>query len=83
MDEVREGVGDMISNGRRASEIVRRLRALAKKTGTQKVAVDINDAISEVIPLVQQEVISHGCRCAWNWRRRCQPCSVIASNCSR
>jgi PAS domain S-box-containing protein len=57
--EVREGVGDMISNGRRASEIVRRLRALAKKTGTQKVAVNVNDAISEVIPLVQQEVISH------------------------
>jgi PAS domain S-box-containing protein len=57
--EVREGIGDMISNGRRASEIVRRLRALAKKTGTQKVAVNLNDAISEVIPLVQQEAVSH------------------------
>ena len=28
-----------------------------EKTETQKAALDINDAISEVIPLVQQEVI--------------------------
>ena len=57
--EVREALGDMISNGRRASEIIQRLRALSRKTETQKVALDINDAISEVIPLVQQEVLSH------------------------
>ena len=57
--EVREALGDMISNGRRASEIIRRLRALSGKTETQKAAMDINDAISEVIPLVQQEVLSH------------------------
>ena len=57
--EVREAVGDMISNGRRASEIIQRLRALSRKTETQKAALDINDAISEVIPLVQQEVLSH------------------------
>ena len=49
----------MISSGRRASEIIQRLRALSRKTETQKVALDINDAISEVIPLVQQEVLSH------------------------
>ncbi|WP_258608443.1 AAA family ATPase [Mesorhizobium sp. AR10] len=57
--EVREAVGAMISDGRRASEIILRLRALAGKTETQKVAVDINGAISEVIPLVQHEVLSH------------------------
>jgi signal transduction histidine kinase len=49
----------MISNGRRASEIIQRLRSLSKKTETQKVVLNINDAISEVIPLVQQEVLSH------------------------
>ena len=57
--EVREAVGDMISNGRRASEIIQRLRALSKRTETQKVALDINEIIREVIPLVQQEVLSH------------------------
>ena len=57
--EVRERVGGMISDGRRASEIIQRLRSLSKKTETQKAALDINGAISEVIPLVQQEVLSH------------------------
>ena len=57
--EVREALGDMISNGRRASEIIHRLRALSRKTETQKVALNINDAISEVIPLVQQEALGH------------------------
>ncbi len=57
--EVREALDDMISNGRRASEIIHRLRALSRKTETQKVALNINDAISEVIPLVQQEALGH------------------------
>jgi C4-dicarboxylate-specific signal transduction histidine kinase len=57
--EVRDSVGSIISNGRRASEIIQRLRALSRKTETQKVAVDINGAIREVIPLVQHEVLSH------------------------
>jgi PAS domain S-box-containing protein len=57
--EVREVVGAIIGDGRRASEIIHRLRALSTKTETQKVALDINDAISEVIPLLQQEVLSH------------------------
>ena len=57
--EVREALDDMISNGRRASEIIHRLRALSRKTETQKLALNINDAISEVIPLVQQEVLGH------------------------
>ncbi|CAH2405775.1 AAA family ATPase [Mesorhizobium escarrei] len=57
--EVREALGDMINNGRRASEIIQRLRALSRKAETQKVALDINAVIREVIPLVHQEVLSH------------------------
>ena len=44
LDEMR-GLGDMISDGKRASDIIQRLRALSGKTGTQKAAIDINDAI--------------------------------------
>jgi NO-binding membrane sensor protein with MHYT domain len=57
--EVREALHDMISNGKRAGEIIHRLRALSKRTETQKVALNINDAISEVIPLVQHEALKH------------------------
>jgi C4-dicarboxylate-specific signal transduction histidine kinase len=57
--EVRGALDDMISNGRRASEIIYRLRALSRRTEIQKAALDINDAIREVIPLLQHEVLSH------------------------
>jgi PAS domain S-box-containing protein len=56
--EVREALRDMISNGRRAGEIIHRLRALSKRTETQKVGLNINDTIREVIPLIHQEVLS-------------------------
>jgi PAS domain S-box-containing protein len=59
LGEVREALGDMINNGRRAGEIIQRLRALSRRTETHKVALDINDAIDEVVPLVQQEVLNH------------------------
>jgi C4-dicarboxylate-specific signal transduction histidine kinase len=59
LGEVRDSVGSIIRSGRRASEIIQRLRALSRKSETQKVAVDINGAIHEVIPLVQHEVLSH------------------------
>jgi two-component system, LuxR family, sensor kinase FixL len=57
--EVREAVDAMISNGRRASDIILRLRALTKKTLPEKVALDMNSIIREVIPLVQGEMLSH------------------------
>jgi len=56
--EVREALHDMISNGKRAGEIIHRLRALSRRTETRMVGLGINDAISEVIPLVRQEVLS-------------------------
>ena len=74
--EMREAVGAMISDGRRASEIIRRLRALSTKTETQKVAFDINDAISEIIPVVQQEVVNH--RVALRLELTPRPLAVLA-----
>jgi PAS domain S-box-containing protein len=57
--EVRDALKGVISSGRRASEIIERLRALSRKTEPQRVAFDINDAISEVIPLVQHQMLNH------------------------
>ncbi|MER8447646.1 AAA family ATPase [Mesorhizobium sp. M1066] len=56
--EVREALHEMISNGRRGGEIIQRLRALSKRTETQMVGLDINEAINEVIRLVRQEMLS-------------------------
>jgi len=60
--EARRAVARMIRDGNRASEVIRRLRALTRKTDPQKAPVDINDVISDVIALVQREVVSHRVR---------------------
>jgi PAS domain S-box-containing protein len=48
-----------IDDGNRASEVVRRVRALANKTDTEKVPLDVNDVVREVTTLVQRELVSH------------------------
>jgi PAS domain S-box-containing protein len=49
----------IIEDGNRASEVIRRVRALANKTILEKVPLDVNDVIREVIALVRGELISH------------------------
>jgi PAS domain S-box-containing protein len=49
----------IIHDGNRASEVIRRVRALANKTSLEKVPLDVNDVVRETIPLVQRELISH------------------------
>jgi PAS domain S-box-containing protein len=56
----RRSVESVINDGNRASEVIRRVRALAKKTNPQMAPLDINDVVNEVIALVQREVFSHG-----------------------
>jgi PAS domain S-box-containing protein len=59
LDEARRAVDWIIKEGNRASEIIRRVRALANKTSIEKVPLDIDDVVREVIALVQRELISH------------------------
>jgi PAS domain S-box-containing protein len=49
----------IIDDGNRASEVIRRVRALANKTSLEKVPFNVNDVVRETIPLVQRELISH------------------------
>ena len=60
LDEARRSVEDMISDARRASEVIHRIRALSKKTDAKKVPLNINDVIREASRLVQREAITHG-----------------------
>jgi PAS domain S-box-containing protein len=59
LDEVRGAVENMIDDGMRASEVVSGLRALSKKTEPQRLRLNPNDVIREVIPLVEREVFNH------------------------
>jgi len=59
LDEARAAVERIVREGNRASEVIQRIRALAKKNPTLMVSLDINDVIREAILLVQREVSSH------------------------
>jgi PAS domain S-box-containing protein len=55
----RRSVEWAISDASRASEVVRGVRMLASKTGIERVPLDVNDIVREVIALVQRELVSH------------------------
>jgi len=54
--EAREAVVRLGNEGRRAAEVVKGLRALARKSGLELTHVDINDAIQEVLVLLRVEL---------------------------
>jgi PAS domain S-box-containing protein len=58
LNAARRSVEWIIDDGNRASEVIRRIRALAKKTDLEKVPLDINDVDREVVALVEREVTS-------------------------
>jgi PAS domain S-box-containing protein len=60
LEEARRSVRWIMDDGNRASEVIRRVRALSNKTDIEKVPLDVNDVVSEVIALVQRELVSHG-----------------------
>jgi PAS domain S-box-containing protein len=54
--EVSEALARIIRDGRRASDVIARIRMLVKKTGTVKELLDLKGAIQETLTLVQGEV---------------------------
>jgi PAS domain S-box-containing protein len=55
----RRSVEWVINDSYRASEVVQRVRALAKKKTIEKVPLDLNQVAKEAIELVQRELASH------------------------
>jgi len=60
LDEARQAVGRIIRDGNRASDVITKIRALLRKTGTEKERLDMNDVIREVVALAQSEVRRNG-----------------------
>ena len=59
LEEARRTLASIINDGNRAGEVIQRVRALANKADIEKVPIDVNDVVREVIALVQRELISH------------------------
>jgi C4-dicarboxylate-specific signal transduction histidine kinase len=56
LEEARKAVGRMIDEGARAGEIVRRIRALSRKSDGQRAPVDLNSLITDVASLLDREL---------------------------
>src|SRR5215468_2448871 len=56
LDEAREALARITRDGKRASEVIGRIRALVKKSGTEQVPLDTNELIQEVAGLTQSEI---------------------------
>jgi PAS domain S-box-containing protein len=59
LDAARRSVEWVIDDGNRASEVIRRVRALANKSDTETAPLDVNEVVREVIALVQRELVNH------------------------
>ena len=55
LEEAREAVRDIIRDGKRAAEIITRIRALTKRTPMSREKLDLNETISEVLALLGDE----------------------------
>jgi len=58
--EAREAAGDIIRDGNRAGEVIKRIRAFLRKTESEKTRLDINQTIREVVMLMRNEAAGKG-----------------------
>jgi PAS domain S-box-containing protein len=59
-DEAREAARRVIRDGNRAGEVITRIRALLRKTDTEKARLDISQTIQEVVRLTRNEAARKG-----------------------
>jgi C4-dicarboxylate-specific signal transduction histidine kinase len=57
IDKSREVIGRMINDGVRASEVIKRIRELLHTAPAEKVPLNINETVHEVIALVSSDVL--------------------------
>lgn len=60
LDEVRQILADIRNDDLRASEVIRRLRALLRKREIEMQSLDLNEVVSEVLYLVRAEAQRRG-----------------------
>jgi len=58
--EVKEILGDIVEDDKRAGEVIRRLRTLLKKDEVQRDALDVNELVREVLKLMRSDLLNRG-----------------------
>jgi PAS domain S-box-containing protein len=57
LNQARDALGDIVKDGRRASDVIGHIRALVKKTPAQAELIDINKVIIETLALARAEIL--------------------------
>ncbi len=57
LEETREAVVRIVSEGKRAAEVIQRIRSLVKKSAPEKSRLDVNDVIREVLVLTNHQTL--------------------------
>ena len=60
VEEVREAVRDIVRDGKRAGEVIARIRALTKRAAPPREKLDLNDTVREVLVLVGDKAKRQG-----------------------
>jgi PAS domain S-box-containing protein len=59
LNDVRGTVEWIVKDGNRAGDVIQRVRTLTKKSDGHRAALDVNNAIDDVISLLQRELLAH------------------------
>jgi PAS domain S-box-containing protein len=60
MEEIRQAFRRIVADGKRAAEVIARIRSLIKKAPVREDRLDINEAVFDIISLTWGEVRKHG-----------------------
>jgi len=60
--EIREVLGDIISDGRRASDVVRGIRGMVKKEQMVHRSVDVNEVVADALRMASPDALLHSCQ---------------------
>jgi PAS domain S-box-containing protein len=59
LNEAHAAIERIVRDGHRAGEVIRRVRALIKRTDSQMVPLDVNEIVSEAMSIVEHELLRH------------------------
>ena len=62
LGEIRELLGDIIADGRRASDVMRGIREMVKKGQVARRPVDLNEVVMEAVRMVSPDAVLRSCQ---------------------
>jgi PAS domain S-box-containing protein len=60
LEEVRDILGDIVDQDKRAGEVIHRLRLLLKKGEVEQQPLNVNNVVEEVLKLIRGDLANHG-----------------------